>query len=129
MANRIFVLILITILLIILDIYIYRAVRSVSWKWKDNNLLTFRYIWWGYSILLIIGVFVGIFFNIKFLVRTVILVLFFMTFISKIFILPFLLADDIRRSFVWIKRKLFSKSDGQTEISSKDTANIPRSEF
>ena len=42
MANRIFVLVLITIILIILDIYIYRAVRSVSWKWKDNNLLTFQ---------------------------------------------------------------------------------------
>ena len=129
MANRIFVLVLITIILIILDIYIYRAVRSVSWKWKDNNLLTFRHIWWGYSILLIIGVFVGIFFNIKFIVRTVILVLFFMTFISKIFIIPFLLADDIRRGFVWFKRKLFSKSDGPSEITPKESANIPRSEF
>lgn len=129
MGNRIFILILITILLIVVDIYIYRAVRSVSWKWKDNNLLTFKYIWWGYSLLLIIGVFVGIFFNIKFMVRTVILVLFFMTFISKIFILPFLLADDIRRGFLWIKRKMFGNGEKVSSESSSSTGNIPRSEF
>ncbi|WP_411274267.1 metallophosphoesterase [Daejeonella sp.] len=130
MANRLFVLILITILLVILDIYIYRAVRSISWKWKDNNLLTFKYIWWGYSLLLIIGVFVGIFFNIKFMVRTVILVLFFMTFVSKIFILPFLLADDIRRVFLWIKSKISNKSQNASSSElSTSMGNIPRSEF
>ncbi|MEJ7692254.1 metallophosphoesterase [Daejeonella sp.] len=129
MGNRIFGLIVITILLIIIDIYIYRAVRSVSWKWKDKNYLTFKYIWWGYSLLLIIGVFVGIFFNIKFMVRTVILVLFFMTFISKIFILPFVLADDIRRAFVWIKRKLFDSKQKAVKHSSPTSDNIPRSEF
>jgi predicted MPP superfamily phosphohydrolase len=129
MGNRIIGLIVITILLIIIDIYIYRAVRSVSWKWKDNNHLTFRYIWWGYSLLLIIGVFVGIFFNIKFMVRTVILVLFFMTFISKIFILPFVLADDIRRGLVWIKRKLFNSSTPAVQKSSASSERIPRSEF
>ncbi|SKB65011.1 metallophosphoesterase [Daejeonella lutea] len=128
MGNRILGLIIITILLIIIDIYIYRAVRSVSWKWKDNNLLTFRYIWWGYSLLLIIGVFIGIFFNIKFMVRTVILVLFFMTFISKIFILPFVLADDIRRGIVWIKRKVNGKPKSSKKTSS-GTDSIPRSEF
>jgi predicted MPP superfamily phosphohydrolase len=128
MGNRILGLIIITILLMIIDIYIYRAVRSVSWKWKDKNHLRFKYIWWGYSLLLIIGVFVGIFFNIKFMLRTVILVLFFMTFISKIFLLPFVLADDIRRGVVWIKRKLF---DGQklSKKTSSSSENIPRSEF
>lgn len=129
MGNRVFVLILVTILLVIVDIYIYRAVRSVSWKWKDRNLLTFQYIWWGYSLLLIIGVFIGIFFNIKFMLRTVILVLFFMTFVSKIFILPFLLADDIRRGLVWIKRKLFGKSGEVSENAPNESPTIPRSEF
>lgn len=129
MGNRIFGLIVITILLIIIDIYIYKAVRSVSWKWKDNNLLSFRYIWWGYSLLLIIGVFVGIFFNIKFIFRTIILVLFFMTFISKIFILPFVIVDDIRRGIVWIKRKLFGSNRQLTQKSASSSDHIPRSEF
>lgn len=119
-------LIIISILLLIVDIYIYKAVRSVSWKWKGNKYLSFAYIWWGYSILLILGVFISIFFNIKFMLRSVILVVFFLTFVSKIFILPFLFADDIRRGTIWLKRKFRSrKSNGirQTENA------IPRSEF
>ena len=125
MANRIFGLIIISILLIIIDIYIYRAIRSVSWKWKGQKHLSFTYIWWGYTFLLIAGVFVSIFFNIKFLLRSIILVVFFLTFVSKIFILPFLIADDLRRLMVWISRKL-----KRQEITEQNkTSGIPRSEF
>ena len=129
MGNRILGLIIISILLIIIDIYIYRAVRSVSWKWKNNKHLSFTYIWWGYTFLLIIGVFISIFFNIKFLLRSIILVVFFLTFVSKIFILPFLITDDLRRAFIWIKRKLKSET---TDVKTGDTIKqeaIPRSEF
>jgi len=129
MTNRIIGLIVISILLLIIDIYIYKAVRSVSWKWKENKYLSFAYIWWGYSFLLILGVFISIFFNIKFMLRSVILVVFFLTFVSKIFILPFLFADDIRRGLIWIKRKLKGRnpvvSDGIPELGNP----IPRSEF
>ncbi len=131
MGNRIFGLIVISILLVIIDIYIYRAIKSVSWKWKDKNRLNFPYIWWGYTFILLIGVFVSIFFNIKFLLRSVILVFFFVTVVSKIFILPFLLADDIRRGIIWIKRKLGSRNN---TVPANDRNNhpsnaIPRSEF
>ncbi len=125
MANRILGLIIISILLIIIDIYIYRAIRSVSWKWKGKKHLSFTYIWWGYTFILITGVFISIFFNIKFLLRSVILVIFFLTFVSKIFILPFLIADDLRRAAIWIKQKLKGKGN-----SVQNTGNtIPRSEF
>jgi predicted MPP superfamily phosphohydrolase len=128
MSNRIFGLIVIAILLIIIDIYIYRAVRSVSSKWENNKQLRFKYIWWGYSVLLITGVFISIFLNIKFMLRTVILVLFFITFMSKIFIIPFVLADDIRRGLIWIKRRMFNKKQkSPAGIASEGT--IPRSEF
>jgi predicted MPP superfamily phosphohydrolase len=125
MANRIFGLIIISILLILIDIYIYRAIRSVSWKWKGQKHLSFTYIWWGYTFLLIAGVFISIFFNIKFLLRSIILVVFFLTFVSKIFILPFLIADDLRRLMLWISRKL----KGQKIIEQNKTDGIPRSEF
>ena len=125
MANRIFGLIIISILLIFIDIYIYRAIRSVSWKWKGQKHLSFTYIWWGYTFLLIAGVFISIFFNIKFLLRSIILVVFFLTFVSKIFILPFLIADDLRRLMFWISRKLKTQ-----EITEQNKTNgIPRSEF
>ena len=125
MANRIFGLIIISILLILIDIYIYRAIRSVSWKWKGQKHLSFTYIWWGYTFLLIAGVFISIFFNIKFLLRSIILVVFFLTFVSKIFILPFLIADDLRRAMVWISRKLKRKDNTEQN----KTGGIPRSEF
>ena len=125
MASRIFGLIIISILLIIIDIYIYRAIRSVSWKWKEQKHLLFAYIWWGYTFLLIAGVFVSIFFNIKFLLRSIILVVFFVTFVSKIFILPFLIADELRRIAIWIKRK-FNRKEENTINQEK---SIPRSEF
>jgi predicted MPP superfamily phosphohydrolase len=129
MGNRILGLIVISILLIFIDIYIYRAVRSVSWKWKNNKYLSFTYIWWGYTLLLFIGVFISIFFNIKFLLRSIILVVFFLTFVSKIFVLPFLITDDLRRSLIWIKRKLKSKPRDENSVDSNNQENIPRSEF
>lgn len=129
MSNRIFGLIVITVLLVIIDIYIYRAIRSVSSKWNDKKHLNFKYIWWGYSVLLITGVFISIFFNIKFMLRTVILVMFFITFMSKIFILPFLLVDDARRGLVWIKRRLFNKKRSNPVKNTRATESIPRSEF
>ena len=129
MGNRILGLIAISILLILIDIYIYKAIRSVSWKWKNNKYLSFTYIWWGYTLLLIIGVFISIFFNIKFLLRSIILVVFFLTFVSKIFILPFLITDDLRRSFIWIKRKLKSKPRDEKSMDSTYQQAIPRSEF
>src|SRR5690606_21699889 len=105
MTNRVLGLIIISILLILLDVYIYRAIRSVSTKWEGKKFRRFQYIWWGYSILLIAGVLISIFFNIKSLLRSTIVVLFFITFVTKVFILPFLVADDMRRGVVWLKNK------------------------
>lgn len=129
MGNRILGLIIISILLIIIDIYIYKAIRSVSWKWKNTNYLSFTYIWWGYTFLLLIGVFISIFFNIKFLLRTIILVVFFLTFVSKIFILPFLIIDDFRRGFVWLKKKIQNNSKKQNTEDPVKQETIRRSEF
>ncbi len=129
MGDRIAGLILISILLIVVDIYIYRAIRSVRPKWTNKKHLTFTYIWWGYSILLIIGVFISIFFNIKFIFRTIILVAFFMTFVSKIFILPFLLIDDLRRGLIWAKRKFSSPKKISSSLPLDGGGSIPRSDF
>jgi hypothetical protein len=57
------------------------------------------------------------------------LVVFFLTFVSKIFVLPFLITDDLRRSLIWIKRKLKSKPRDENSVDSTNQENIPRSEF
>lgn len=129
MTNRILGLIIISILLLIIDFYILKALNSVKWKWKNKKNLSFSKIWWTYSFILIIGVFISIFFNIKFLYRTIILVLFFLTFVSKTFILPFLLIDDLRRSFVWVKQKYFTKTQVEYAVDTKKEDAIPRSAF
>ena len=90
MGDRIFGLMAISALLIILDIYIYRSVRAIYPDWTLRNGKKFTYIWWGYSILLIIGVFISIFFNLRLTIRAIILVAFFITFVSKVVFLPFL---------------------------------------
>ncbi len=129
MTNRILGLIIISILLLIIDFYVLKALKSIHWKWKPKKYLSFSKIWWGYTIILIIGVFISIFFNIKFLFRTMILVSFFLTFVSKIFILPFLMFDDLRRAFIWTKRKYLTKSEKENTDDSKKENAIPRSEF
>lgn len=129
MANRILGLIIISVLLLIIDFYILKALKSVKWKWAPKKYLSFSKIWWGYSILLIIGVFISIFFNIKFLFRTIIVVMFFLTFVSKVFMLPFFMFDDLRRSLIWVKRKYFNKPKEEKVLNTNYQKTIPRSEF
>jgi uncharacterized protein len=129
MGDRIMVLVFISILLIVLDIYIYRSIRAIYPRWTLKNGRKFTYVWWGYSIFLIIGVFIGIFFNLRLTVRAVIMVAFFITFVSKIFFLPFLLIDDIRRGIIWLKRRLSAFGSHRDSTAPAHSEPITRSEF
>ena len=129
MTNRIFGLIIISILLLIIDFYLYKAIGNLNAKWPKKKHRNFTYLWWGYSLLLISGVFLGIFLNIRLTLRSIILVAFFITFISKIFFLPFLFIDDLRRGIIWLKRKFFSEKDNLKPLEQDGLLNIPRSEF
>lgn len=129
MANRIIILMIISVLLIIIDLYIYKAINSVFTKWNPKPRKLFRKLFWAYSILMIGGVFVSIYFNIRLAARAIILVAFFLTFVSKVCFLLFLLTDDLRRGFIWIKRKWRGSSNGRIDETSPKKDNIPRSEF
>lgn len=128
MSNRILGFLITAIVLLILDLYIYKAIRSAKFKWSPKKLRRFSYIWWGYSLLLFSGVIISFTFNIRLAIRSVILVAFFITAVSKIFIVPFLLVDDIRRGMVWIKRKFTAKSE-PAKSEQLPGNPIPRSEF
>ncbi|MDB5120509.1 MAG: metallophosphoesterase [Sphingobacteriales bacterium] len=129
MGNRVLGLVIVSLVLIIIDFYIFKAVLSVKSQWTSRQRKLFSSIWWAYSALLIMGVFCGIYFNIQLSLRSVILVAFFLTYISKFFFVLFILLDDLRRGFIWFKRKsqLKHASKQQEKISSNDA--IPRSEF
>lgn len=123
MSDRIIPLLVISLLFLIIDWYIFKALRSA--KIKNFRSAIFPYIWWGYSALLIAGAFASIFLNLILTLRAIILVAFFITFVTKVFFLPFLFIDDIRRGIVWIKRKTKRKSN----VPAEDTGKISRSEF
>lgn len=130
MGDRIFALVGISILLLIVDFYLYRAIRAVYPDWTLKNGRKFTYVWWGYSILLITGVFTAIFFNLRLTVRAIILVAFFITFVSKVIFLPFLLLDDLRRGIIWLRRRLRSRKTVQDKIAVQAAGEpIKRSEF
>ena len=126
MSDRLLILFFISSLLLIIDWYILKALLALKINAIEKRRKSFSYLYWGYSIVLILGVFIGIYFNIKLTARAVILVAFFLSFVTKIFFLPFLFIDDIRRGIIWLSRK---KSKIVTQEQKKDETKIPRSEF
>ena len=128
MADRIIMLSIISVFLLMIDFYIYKAVKSIFAKWSSTNKQIFGTLFWAYSILLIAGVFAGIYLNIRLTARAIILVAFFLTVVSKICFLLFLLIDDLRRLLIWISRKFVKIPDTAPASKQKPDA-IPRSEF
>ena len=129
MSSRIIPLLIVSILLLIIDWYIYHAIVSIRKKKNKKVSESFKYIWWGYTLLLIISVFASIFFNLRLTIRAIILVAFFITFVSKVSFLPFLFIDDIRRGFIWIKRKLTNNKNSKHAEQVVRAEKITRSEF
>lgn len=127
MSNRILPLLFLCFILLVLDLYIFRAIKSVSKTTSARRFRIFSYLWWGYTGLLIAGVFAAIFFNVFLSLRAVILVAFFLTFVTKFCFILFLLADDVRRGTIWLKRRLVKKSTAEQTVSTAEP--ITRSEF
>lgn len=122
-----------SIFLLFIDFYIYKALRATRIRWAASPL--FPKIWWGYSLLLLACIFVSVYVSIPLMFRSIILVAFFLTFISKFTFILILLADDIRRGGVWLRRSLFPKrkpavpamaADG-TAAATGSTAPLPES--
>lgn len=122
--GRIIPLIIVTLLLLLIDFYSYKAIINIYPQWNKGKKNAFKWIWWGYTAILILGVFVGIFFNMDIGLRAVTLVAFFITFVTKIFFIIILFIDDIRRFFVLLKRKVLPDPEKKEQEN-----GIPRSEF
>ncbi|SEL39532.1 metallophosphoesterase [Parapedobacter koreensis] len=123
-----------TIILLFLDYYIYKALRATPLKWAKSPL--FPRLWWGYSLFLTTAIFSSIYFSIPLMVRSIILVLFFLTFMCKFIFILVLLADDIRRGGVWLKRLIVpTKKTVEPVVAQsmplpeKPVKGISRSEF
>ena len=119
-------------LLLILDFYLFKGLRSTRISFFKKNL--FPKLWWGYSGLLIIGLFAGIYFNIPLMFRSILLVLFFMTFTTKFIYALVLFFDDLRRGGIWLKRLIFGRKSNNVfeesdPLPEKPVNGISRSEF
>ncbi|HWK58862.1 MAG TPA: metallophosphoesterase [Parapedobacter sp.] len=112
-----------TIVLLLIDFYIYKALRATQLQWAASPL--FPKIWWGYSLLLTICIFVSIYISIPLMFRSIILVAFFLTFISKFTFILILLADDIRRGGVWLKRLLIPKKPKKAQVEPVQNSDSP----
>src|SRR5690606_21067224 len=124
------------ILLVIFDFYIFFALRAT--KIKVAKTKWFSFVWWGYSIALLLGLYISAKFNLPLAYRSIILVAFFMTANSKFIFIVILLLDDIRRGGIWVAklftpRKRENLAERVEELSEplpeKPIDGISRSEF
>lgn len=127
--RSVFALFILIVVSVLLDFYVFMAVRALSSDASPRNRMIIYSIYWGISIIALISIIAiftlnsdGISRNIKTHYFSVLLGLF----LAKLITAIFLLLDDLRRLFQWIYLKIFIPSS--TSLSdSHDT--ISRSVF
>src|SRR5690606_37686926 len=83
-------------------------IQFVKTKW-------FSFLWWGYSISLLIGLYISFQHPIPLMYRSIILVAFFMTAVSKFIFAAVLIIDDLRRGGIWVSRLFGGKKHERVE--------------
>lgn len=115
--------------ILLFDFYCYKAILGTFKKWSAKIKRNFTIIWWSANILLTIGVFAAIFLNLFLSIRAVILVAFFLLAVAKLFMLPFLLIDDLRRLVIKFTRLLKRKKPIEAAKETIAGEPISRSSF
>jgi predicted MPP superfamily phosphohydrolase len=124
---RVFFLFVLSFLVLLLDFYCYRAIIGTFKKWSKKVKRNIGILWFSFTVILITGVFAAIFLNLFLTARAVILVSFFLTTMAKVFMLPFLLVDDLRRLAIKLLQLTKQSKTQKTSPLSKDA--ISRSAF
>jgi len=117
------------LIVLLLDFYCYKAIISVFKKWSPKTKRNFTIVWWTINSLLIIGVFAAIYLNLFLTVRAIILVAFFLLSVGKVFMLPFLLIDDLRRFSIKLFRLTKTKQTSSQTTKQPIGEPISRSSF
>lgn len=113
-----------SIILLFLDIYIYKALRATNIKWAKSKM--FPILWWTYSAVLLLGIIGTVYLDLRLTVRSIVLVAFFITFVTKVVFALFFLIDDVRRGAVWLTRRLFNKNrDAGEPLPEGATEKLP----
>ncbi|WP_342329628.1 metallophosphoesterase [Pedobacter sp. FW305-3-2-15-E-R2A2] len=123
--GRLPVFIFLSVLLLAFDYYCYRAILSVFKNWKPQTRKLFTLIWWGYTTLLVIGVFTSFYANLFLSMKSVILVAYFLTVACKLVMLPFLIVDDLRRFIIKLSRSVKPSSGPLVDPTMPETITQP----
>ena len=120
---------IVTLIMILLDIYVFMAIKSVSHSATSKTRAIIFSVYWVVSIIAIIGLLVFIFTGPDFLpkkVRTYLFASVIALVFAQLIATVFFLVDDIRRLIQWIAAKVFFRD---TEISTMSGDGISRSVF
>jgi predicted MPP superfamily phosphohydrolase len=129
--NRIVVLSLIALVCVLIDWYAYQAVRTVSQSFSPVFQRTFRAAFWGVTLLSVLIVGASLVLNADFWgrfrhVRTFLWTFVFVTYFSKLVMVPVLLLDDTGRFLRWLAR-VFTRPSAPEPGTAAEA--IPRSAF
>ena len=116
-------------LMLLLDFYVFQAIKFVSNSASPKARAIIYSVYWGISILTVIGFLIFVFTGPAFLpkkVRTYLFATVVGLFMAKLIAVVFLLIDDVRRLIQWITGKLFFKN---TEGEQMGDEGISRSAF
>jgi predicted MPP superfamily phosphohydrolase len=128
--NKFIVIPIITGILLLIDWYVWQAIKVAINGTSASTQNLVKYFFWGLTAITLVGMWLYNFTNPDFLgknMRTIIMVGVFMSYFSKIFAIVFLLIDDMGRLFRWVYSKL--STPASTEGISNSTNTISRSDF
>ena len=103
MNRQLFSLVLV-VLLLLLDVYIFQLIKTLTISSSETTRRTIHFIYWGINALTLTGIIVYNFFppdQIPYTFRQFLLCWAVMLYISKIFGALFLIIDDVIRLFTW----------------------------
>ncbi len=129
--NKLIIIPIVTAILLIIDWYVWQAIKVASNSASQQSQLIIKYIFWGITAITLSSMWLYNFTNPDWLgknLRTIIMVGVFINYTSKIFAVLFIFIDDIGRLVRWIISK-FSTQVAVAEGVSDTTNTITRSDF
>jgi uncharacterized protein len=131
-----FRIIIILVILFLIDFYIFQGIRHLIRNSNTNTVKTVVFVYWLITIASFIVILAGSLTEWSEwpkALRTYLFAFVFVTYFSKIFMLFFMVIDDLYRGLQWVFSKFSPSTDpippGQSEISTSHSSKITRSDF
>src|SRR5687768_2201041 len=115
--------------MLLLDTYVFQAVRTISHAASPKTRTVIYSIYWGFTIISVIGILLFLLTGPDFMprrLRTYLFATIIGLFFAKMIAAVFFLVDDVRRLIQWVASKVFFNNTEGEELSSD---GISRSVF